>query len=90
MATHKSAEKRNRQNIKAKERNTSAMSAVKTAIRDVKAAATSGSKKEDLMKVLKVAQKAIASSARKGVMSAKTGSRYVSRLASLVNKTASK
>jgi len=90
MATHKSAEKRNRQNIKANARNSSVKSTVKTAIKNVRDAVASGSKKEELLKAFKAAQKAIATSARKGALSAKTGSRYTSRLANLVNKGAGK
>ena len=85
MATHKSAEKRNRQNKKRNLRNRTANSAMKTAIKAVRDAAASGDK-EDLLKKLKVAQKIVAQTIRKGVVHKNTGSRYVSRLASLTSK----
>ena len=87
MATHKSAEKRNKQNLKRNERNKAAKSKMKSVIKDLRDAATAtGSKKETLLAKLQTAQKVIASTASKGVINTKTGARYVSRLASLVNK----
>ena len=49
-------------------------------------AATAG-KKEEVLKTFTAAQKIIASAASKGVIARTTGARYISRLASLVNKT---
>ena len=89
MATHKSAMKRNKQNIKKNTRNRTAKSEMKTVIREVREAAASG-KTEDLQKKFKAAQKLIASTASKGVIAATTGARYISRLASLVGKSVSK
>jgi len=85
MATHKSAEKRNRQNKKTNLRNRSTKATMKSAIKAVKDAITSG-KKDDILKALKAAQSTIAKTVRKGVVHKKTGSRYVSRLTTLTNK----
>jgi small subunit ribosomal protein S20 len=87
MATHKSAEKRNRQNKKRNLRNNAATSAMKTAIKAVRDAAVSGSK-EDLLKTLKNAQKIVAQTIRKGVLHKNTGARYISRLAKTTSKSA--
>jgi len=85
MATHKSAEKRDRQNKKRNLRNRTASSEMKTAIKAVRDAAATGNK-EDLLKKLKAAQKIVAQTIRKGALNKNTGARYVSRLASLTNK----
>lgn len=87
MATHKSAEKRNRQNKKRNLRNNAATSAMKTAIKAVREAAASGNK-EDLLKTLKNAQKIVAQTIRKGVLHKNTGARYISRLAKTTSKSA--
>ena len=87
MATHKSAEKRNKQNKKRNLRNNSAGSAMKTAIKAVRDAIVSGDK-EALLKSLKSAQKVVAQTVRKGVIHKKTGARYVSRLAKATTKSA--
>jgi len=87
MATHKSAEKRNRQNEKRNLRNNAAGSTMKTAIKAVKDAIVAG-KKEDLLKALKNAQKVVSQTIRKGTIHKNTGARYVSRLTKLTNKSA--
>ena len=87
MATHKSAEKRDRQNKKRNLRNNAAGSAMKTAIKAVRDAATAGNK-ENLLKALKNAQKIVSQTVRKGVIQKNTGARYVSRLAKITNKSA--
>ena len=87
MATHKSAEKRNRQNKKRNLRNNSASSAMKTVIKAVRDAATVGNK-ENLLKVLKNAQKIVSQTVRKGVIQKNTGARYISRLTKMTNKSA--
>ena len=87
MATHKSAEKRNKQNKKRNLRNNAAGSAMKTVIKIVREAATSGNK-ETLLTALKNAQKMISQTVRKGVIHKKAGARYVSRLAKMTNKSA--
>jgi small subunit ribosomal protein S20 len=89
MATHKSAEKRDRQNKKRNLRNRSASSTMSTAIKAVRDAAATGNK-EDLSKKLKSAQKIVAQTVRKGALHKNTGSRYVARLATLANKATTK
>lgn len=89
MATHKSAEKRNRQNKKRNLRNNAAGSAMKTAIKAVREALSSGDK-DTLLKTLKNAQKIVSQTVRKGVIHKKTGARYVSRLAKATTKSATK
>jgi ribosomal protein S20 len=58
---------------------------MKTAIK--KARTGIETKAENLDELFKSAQKTIAATARKGVIPAKTASRYVSRLKTAVNKT---
>ncbi len=87
MANVKSAEKRNKQNKKRNVRNRVAKSIMKTALKTLKDAVSAGKTDPE---TLKNAQKTIAQTARKGVIHKKTASRYVSRMASLVNKSASK
>ncbi len=87
MANVKSAEKRNRQNKKRNAQNKMAKSSMKTAMKAFKDAVASGSKDSN---AFKNAQKVVAQTARKGVIHKKTAARYISRMASSVNKSASK
>ncbi len=87
MANVKSAVKRDKQNKKRNERNKMSKSAMKTVVKTLKESVAAGTK--DPL-ALKNAQKIIAQTARKGVIHKKTASRYVSRMALLVNKSASK
>lgn len=83
MANTKSAEKRNRQNIKARERNRAHRSTLRTAIKKLRAAVSSGdaaAAQELLPKTLGVIDK----TAQKQVIHANTASRYKSRLAQKV------
>ncbi|HEY9421526.1 MAG TPA: 30S ribosomal protein S20 [Thermoanaerobaculia bacterium] len=83
MANTKSAEKRNRQNIKARERNRAHRSTLRTAIKKLRAAVSSGdaaAAQELLPKTLGVIDK----TAQKNVIHANTASRYKSRLAQKV------
>ncbi len=84
MATHKSAEKRARQNEKRRARNTALRSSVKTEIRTVLTAATVKNK-EEAATSLTQAIPAIAKAAAKGAFHKKTASRKISRLARKVN-----
>ncbi|MEI6079988.1 MAG: 30S ribosomal protein S20 [bacterium] len=86
MANHKSAIKRNKQNLQQNERNSMAKTKMRSAIKEVREAAASGNK-EELMKKFLSAQKIIATTSSKGAIASTTGARYISRLASLVNKT---
>jgi len=89
MANVKSAEKRNRQNKKKNAVNKMNKATMKTSVRELKSTASSD-KKEGLSAKLRAAQKIIAQSAKKGVIHKRTAARYISRLAALVNKSASK
>ena len=83
MANTKSAEKRNRQNIKARERNRAHRSTLRTAIKKLRAAVSSGdaaAAQELLPKTLGVIDK----TAQKKVIHSNTASRYKSRLAKKV------
>ena len=83
MANTKSAEKRNRQNIKARERNRAQRSTLRTAIKKLRTAVASGDAtraQEILPETLSVIDK----TAQKRVIHANTASRYKSRLAQKV------
>ena len=88
MANHKSAIKRNRQNLKIRERNRSAKSSVRTIIKKTLAAVESGDIKS-ARELLKKAEKAIASATTKRLYHPKNGSRKISRLTKKVNRAAS-
>ena len=84
MATHASAEKRNRQNKKINERNRKARGAMRTAIKEVVAsvaAKDSPKAKEGLKKTTSL----IAKAANKGLLHKKSVARKVSRLTRRVN-----
>ncbi|MEN6374277.1 MAG: 30S ribosomal protein S20 [Smithella sp.] len=84
MATHKSAEKRDRQSVKRRERNISGKSAVKTRIKSVLSAV--GTKDRDAAaNALKAAVPAIDKAAAKGVIHKKNASRKISRLTKKIN-----
>ena len=83
MANHKSAQKRNRQNIKKRVSNRDARSAVRTTIKEARTAIQSGESPEVL---LKTASKALAKGASKGLFHKKNASRRMSRLAKFANK----
>jgi small subunit ribosomal protein S20 len=83
MANTKSAEKRNRQNVKARERNRAHRSTLRTAIKKLRTAVASGDAaraQEILPETLSVIDK----TAQKRVIHANTASRYKSRLAQKV------
>ena len=84
MATHKSAEKRNRQSERRRKRNVSMKSHVKTRIKSVLAAVNTkdpaGSKEK-----LDTAVKVIAKAASKGILHKNNASRKISRLTKKVN-----
>ncbi len=79
MATHRSAEKRDRQNKKRKVRNAAVKSQTKTEIKKV-LAAVEGKESEDSEKALTSAIKVIKKAASKGVYHKNNASRKVSRL----------
>ncbi len=79
MAIHKSAKKRIRRNTKVQARNKSRKSEMRTYVRKVEEAITSGDAKA-AAEALKAAQPKLARSAGKGILHKKTASRKVSRL----------
>jgi small subunit ribosomal protein S20 len=83
MANHKSAKKRIRQNIKLREANRKARTAVRTAIKKTQKLAAEGKKKEAQEAFLK-AEEVIAKAGAKNLYHAKNASRKVSRLAKVV------
>jgi len=88
LANHKSALKRNRQNIKKNERNKGFRTLVKTLSKKVRTEAQAGNK-EKAQEQLKIAEKIIAKVGGKGILHARTASRKVSSLTRLVNRIAS-
>jgi len=84
LATHKSAEKRSRQNVVTRLRNTSVKSSVKTRIKSVLNAVEEKDNAASAT-ALAVAIPAINKAASKGVFHKKTASRKISRLTKKVN-----
>jgi len=84
LATHPSAEKRDRQNKKRKIRNTAVKSETKTEIKKV-LAAVDEQDRDSSEKALKSAIKVIKKAASKGVYHKNNASRKVSRLTKKVN-----
>ena len=84
MATHKSAEKRDRQNKTHRKRNIAAKSALKTKIKSVIAGVESKNK-ENSENALKAAIPALNKAASKGIIHKKNASRKISRLTKKVN-----
>ena len=84
LATHKSAEKRDRQSVNRRERNIAARSAIKTKVKSVLSALESKSK-ENSEGALKSASPALAKAGVKGIIHKKNASRKISRLTKKVN-----
>jgi small subunit ribosomal protein S20 len=84
LATHKSAEKRDRQSVARRERNISAKSAIKTKVKSV-LAAVEDNNKENSVNALKKTVPALAKAAAKGLIHKKNASRKISRLTKKVN-----
>lgn len=80
MATHRSAEKRSRQNYRRRARNTAIKSGTKTYIKSVLSAVEAKNREASEM-ALANAVPAIAKAASKGIFHKKTASRKISRLA---------
>jgi len=85
LATHKSAEKRARQNKKRQLRNASVKSSVKTRLKAV-LGAVEDKKKDDSRKALSEAIVIIDKAVSKGVLHKNTASRKISRLTRKVNQ----
>jgi small subunit ribosomal protein S20 len=84
MANVKSAEKRNRQNIKARKRNRANQSAVKTAAATALEAIRKDAKAA--IKVMSASASAIAKGAHRGALPKGRASRKISRLQKALNK----
>jgi small subunit ribosomal protein S20 len=84
LATHKSAEKRDRQNKKHRKRNIVAKSALKTKIKSVITGVESKNK-EISSNALKAVIPALNKAASKGIIHKKNASRKISRLTKKVN-----
>jgi small subunit ribosomal protein S20 len=84
VANHPSAEKRNRQRIKRTTRNRAVKSAVRTQIKDVRAA-IEAKDVQAAKDALEQAKKALDKAAGKGVLPKKAASRKVGRLAAQVH-----
>lgn len=82
MANIKSQKKRNRQNEKARQRNKTIMSDLKTSIKKVEVAAAAGEPTDALYQD---AQKKIDVATQKGVLHANTAARKKSRLAESIS-----
>ena len=87
MANHPSAEKRNRQRIKRTLRNRAVKSAVRTHVKNVRAAVAAKDAKA-AQTALHAATVALDKAATKGALPKKTASRTVSRLATAVSHLA--
>lgn len=83
MANTKSAEKRNRQNLKARERNRAQRSHLRTAIKSLRSVVAAGDTAK-AAELLPVTLGIIDKIAQKKVIHANTASRYKSRLAKKV------
>lgn len=82
---HASAQKRARQALKRKARNTSELSNMRTAIKKVRSALLAKDK-QAAQGALKTAVSVIAKTAVKGVIHKRTAARYASRLTLAVNR----
>ena len=87
LANHKSALKRNRQNLKKNERNKGYRTLVRTLSKKIRTEADAGNKQQ-AQKELKAAIKTIAKVGGKGILHSRAASRKISGLTRLVNRTA--
>ena len=83
MANHKSAIKRDRQSLVRRDRNRDTRLAVRTAIKKVRVSIEAGNKAE-AKEGARLAEKAIATAARKGLYHRMNARRKISRLAKFV------
>lgn len=90
MATHKSAEKRNRQAKKRNLRNRMNRAAAKTAVANARGPIDQGKKSNELQGLVSNAASVLAKSAHKGAMHWKKAARRTSRLQLALNKLAAK
>ena len=87
MATHASAEKRNRQRLKRTARNRAQKSELRTALKNARASVAT--KPTESADIVKSAQSALDRAASKNVIPAKRASRLKGRLAAALHKSAS-
>ena len=80
MANHKSALKRNRQNVKRNERNKVGRTHIKNAVKDALAEVSVGNK-EGTQSALKMASRAISKAASKGAIHKRAASRKIAGIA---------
>lgn len=85
MANHKSAKKRHRQSLKRNKRNHAVKSAVRTALKNTKAAVAAGDL-EQANTLMKQAESTVAKAATKGVYHKNNAARKVSRLSKLIQR----
>lgn len=85
MANVPSAEKRNRQRLRRRQRNLTHLTRVRTYVKRVQAAVAAGEKDANLPGLLKEAVKLIDKAAQKGVLKRETASRKISRLTKAVS-----
>ena len=85
MATHRSAEKRHRQNLKKNERNRQARSRTRTIVKSTVALAAEG-KKDEALQTLRLATRQIDKDAIHGLVHKNNAQRKISRLTKAVNK----
>jgi small subunit ribosomal protein S20 len=88
LASHKSAEKRARQDAKRRERNRNVRARTRTVLKNVREAIESGS--GDPMARAREAESALRRAATKGVIPKRRASRLASRLARRAHKAATK
>jgi small subunit ribosomal protein S20 len=86
VANHKSAIKRARQNEKRRERNQALRSKAKTETKKALEAITKAGSREDALKALRLAERAMHKAASKGVLPKERASRKTSRLAAAVDR----
>ena len=85
MANHKSAEKRARQDLVRRDRNRAVRSEVRTRVKAVRSAVSSGDA-ADARERLRAAERSLRKAASKGVLKKSTASRQVSRLSRAVHR----
>ncbi len=88
MANHKSAIKRNRQNIKRREHNRGRRAEVRTALKKASAAVAAGGNSDEAKKLAREAESLMSKASKKGLFHKATLARKISRLASKASKSA--
>ena len=88
MATHKSAEKRHRQNVKRRARNRLAKATFRTALKQTTTLAQAG-KQAEAKEAAKAATTLLDKAAIHGIIHKKTAARKISRLQKKLNRIAS-